>query len=1078
MRAKNPFTVLVTAALVLVSSAVFPALPAKALDDKLTPGQAEGAAYLAAVSERADHPDYLQNAIDYAYLAQLHRENPGMDRAEATRKFLAMKSEWAKAADALGYDDLAKYKNQSEALGVAMRVLEAVGTATGVGPLEGAGAAGAEILGFVDRPFIESWKNDLDLETAYNRALRGDSSGALHGHARRLYAEAWHQCNNDSGQENFCTTADILVGRSTGVPLKGNLDDYASISPIVRLLLSQEGISEQVERLQQIHGSSYRGVKEVQVSLENLKKNLEDQFKQVHENIDALHKDLNAISDTQVQILKHLEAQVIRDLRAAEEEEKRNERERKHSEYQTRIAGARAAIFLLSSMIGFIDQRAGQQFEAVGMASIGLAVALVEFTTGAAALGEAGAALTLTAVASATALTAGVVGAALALFAAFAGTTAEDGVIAEVRRVHDEIIKLRSDMRLRLDQIDRRLAAIQDITIAQLNNINYGLRRLSQEAGSIRATLVALLQDVADWQTDERQRDYDAAVRPLLDAIDRAKTAAGDMTTAEFRELESLLYTWGTRTASDRAAIGGDSRPTDPSNLLKELQAPYAGNENYLQRAGAAAGITPLSQDRIPNMQQWSLASRAYARLLLENPAFADTVAPQRLQNLLDVGTDYSENLRNWSTDGHAATKALDFYLQQFELVRDWLGGIQQRYRSEVGVNPLSGAMLPLSNLPEGSRDLDLDVTVEAPWRPGRIGDCTPRTNFVNPVLLEMTDAEAIRFLPSEIRSARRISRVTEGSAASIDRRLTICFEAEWVDVVRKQLTKDQSLFLGKLQLDFVVAFEGTLMERVRVQTSNLRAYRLWGEYGTFPESVLLSVWQCSSPLTPEDCALDDPWGIGEVKLSGFDRAWLGDGYRYRTIERPCLQCGGSDPPSTQIAASFADLRVHFADRLQREIDEADDRAPLQGLSGAKLLAQQFMVLTLPNLPLRDELLRQALFGAGSIPDRDALVPLIRIIESEREMPADIREIPTLYEVLNLIGTLRAETSAYGQQIASGRSERNLSVSITNLILMQARRLIDAHRGQQAGAAMGSLVGHALAAESFCTEMPLVCPND
>lgn len=54
-------------------------------------------------------------------------------------------------------------------------------------------------------------------------------------------------------------------------------------------------------------------------------------------------------------------------------------------------------------------------------------------------------------------------------------------------------------------------------------------------------------------------------------------------------------------------------------------------------------------------------------------------------------------------------------------------------------------------------------------------------------------------------------------------------------------------------------------------------------------------------------------------------------------------------------------------------------------------------------------------------------------------------------------------------------SERSLPVSVTNLILMQAGRLIQAHREQQPGAVMGSLVGDALAGQSFCNAIPLVC---
>lgn len=78
-------------------------------------------------------------------------------------------------------------------------------------------------------------------------------------------------------------------------------------------------------------------------------------------------------------------------------------------------------------------------------------------------------------------------------------------------------------------------------------------------------------------------------------------------------------------------------------------------------------------------------------------------------------------------------------------------------------------------------------------------------------------------------------------------------------------------------------------------------------------------------------------------------------------------------------------------------------------------------MLTLPNLPLRNEILRQALFGAGLFPDRDALIPLTRTIETDQKLPRDIREISALYGVMDLVGLLRSEASAYGQQIESGQ---------------------------------------------------------
>lgn len=141
-----------------------------------------------------------------------------------------------------------------------------------------------------------------------------------------------------------------------------------------------------------------------------------------------------------------------------------------------------------------------------------------------------------------------------------------------------------------------------------------------------------------------------------------------------------------------------------------------------------------------------------------------------------------------------------------------------------------------------------LQTAVEAPWRPGIIEDCTLRRTAAKPVRLQLADAEAIRFLPDEIRSLRRITRATGGDTASVDNQLKICFDAAWVNVVRKQITRDKSMFLGKLQVEFSVSFEGKVVRRLHYVMPNLERTVRLASTAQFPSRCC---FQCGGAPIP-----------------------------------------------------------------------------------------------------------------------------------------------------------------------------------------------------------------------------------
>jgi hypothetical protein len=167
-----------------------------------------------------------------------------------------------------------------------------------------------------------------------------------------------------------------------------------------------------------------------------------------------------------------------------EEEILRQEREAKAQAYELSINGARSAISILSTLIGFADPKLGQEVNVIGNSFIQIADSMTKFADAAVKL--SGVALGL----SGAIMAGNVLGAVMNIVALFnqPQDSPEQMILEGIGKLREQVSMLRTEMHDRFDRIDKGL-----------NKIYLDMQSRFEE---VKATLVDLQDRVIEIQQE------------------------------------------------------------------------------------------------------------------------------------------------------------------------------------------------------------------------------------------------------------------------------------------------------------------------------------------------------------------------------------------------------------------------------------------------------------------------------------------------------------------------------------------------------------------------------------------------
>jgi hypothetical protein len=502
LRYRTRFAVL--ASVLIVTFATTTERPAAAPENKATPDQALSTMYQTAVAEKVKGTQRYEAALWLNFLAREYRsDHPPATREEAQKRLSAFQEEWKKVYGP-EYRDLEDYKTSSERLGVVTSVINRFL------PGEVGASAGAvqDVLQYLDKQFIAKWQSELDAEASAALLLK-EGNLTLQGEqwVQESYQNAWDQCNNLAGQEAFCNTANALVGAQTGVPIDGTPDDYIRLSPAVKILDGQTGLSKQIADLKREHGEAAGKLAAIDVDVDKLTSLAKAEFGEVHSQLETVEKYLIDIVKRQEQEASLLEYLKAKDQKAEERRQQQAEAARKAEEYQRNLQGARSAIFLLTSIVGIADPALGAKLAAVGNAAVHVVDSMIQYGTGMAALGAVAAATgPVGAAVTAVILVGNLVSAGMGLISALfgGGPTENEKLRQDIERVRQDIQNLHKDMTTRFDRIDHQLVVLTSL-------LTTGLRQITEQLGNISSSVHRLedgLLDISDTLTRHQTSSF------------------------------------------------------------------------------------------------------------------------------------------------------------------------------------------------------------------------------------------------------------------------------------------------------------------------------------------------------------------------------------------------------------------------------------------------------------------------------------------------------------------------------------------------------------------------------------------
>lgn len=330
------------------------------------------------------------------------------------------------------------------------------------------------------------------------------------------------------------------------------------------------------------------------------------------------------------------------------------------------LDAARADLSAIVAVANLIDPHLGRGIQVIGGAVMAIAEAAVKYTSQVAAIGSAVGAVAAGTLAVATAALAGtVIGAVVAVIALLISSDQPDPdevLLTQLQHLQQQVGELGESMHQRFDRVDRTLGDMYRSMIGAFNELIILGTRLE---GDLTAIQDQLLEQAAQLHRIESAVGGYAVVvgrRDLLDTVSASIGWSGRsdvaMTSQSFLGFVENLRGWATVNAADAAETGALARDLSPGSIASELtDVSLDRNITYLSQCVRTFGAGPLFSNgsTCANPLTWSLAARATAQLLTEQPLLAHHLSFPRSDDVRSTGTHIRECQRSITVDPQGA---------------------------------------------------------------------------------------------------------------------------------------------------------------------------------------------------------------------------------------------------------------------------------------------------------------------------------------------------------------------------------------------------------------------------------------
>ncbi|QLQ36695.1 hypothetical protein [Micromonospora robiginosa] len=329
---------------------------------------------------------------------------------------------------------------------------------------------------------------------------------------------------------------------------------------------------------------------------------------------------------------------------------------------QVAIDAAESAVTILATLAGFADQKAGKEVLAIGKAAVGIATAINKYLPTVAGLNLSEAIGSLSTVV----LTGNVLGAVMTLLPMFLGSgpSEQELLMQEIGKLREQVGELRTEMHERFDRVEAMLTAIYDDIMSVLlrmrddmGNVIRDLDAIKRQINGLETRVDQLSLSIQEALKKEALRDTEFAINTYVGY--QARTGR-PLSVTQYDETEGRLFTSATSTGAGAPFVltpAEWSQPgVDPVRVLDE-KTPY-GAIDYLSYLARTWDPAYPATTKVPHAGVWTMSTRAFTALALENPALAgdmtgDNSFASRIgrsgQQILDASSRFSRP----TADGH-----------------------------------------------------------------------------------------------------------------------------------------------------------------------------------------------------------------------------------------------------------------------------------------------------------------------------------------------------------------------------------------------------------------------------------------
>lgn len=366
--------------------------------------------------------------------------------------------------------------------------------------------------------------------------------------------------------------------------------------------------------------------------------------------LSKIHVDMRAANQGIVATLLEIDKDQRNILAWINDQEKQRAAQAKVKEQQDYYNGildaAKADLGAIVAIANLVDKRLGRGIQVLGSAAITIAEGLMKYASQAASLTKvAGAIGTVIATAALAGTIIGAVVSVIAFIITIDQTDPSQVILTQLGQLQQQVGRLGEQMNARFDRIDRVLAAMYkgmnaafNELIIQGNQIQGDLTAIQNQLLAQAAQLQRIESAIGNYAVVVSRRDLLSAIAKAVGWNDRSDVRMG---LQDFLGYTDIFRSWGTVIALDDAETGSLGRSFAPGNVASELESVSLDrNVSYLDALtrGAGVGAFLSNNGSCPNPLTWSLAARAAAQLMVEQPRLAVRLTSPRTAQLRDVG--------------------------------------------------------------------------------------------------------------------------------------------------------------------------------------------------------------------------------------------------------------------------------------------------------------------------------------------------------------------------------------------------------------------------------------------------------